>query len=57
MKFIKKKKVLDMNKAVIDRYGGAFSEPFNLKNEKSLDYLLDIAENNEVKLFKINDFF
>jgi death-on-curing protein len=48
MKFIEKDEILELNRVIIERYSGSYSPPNNLKNEDALDYLLDIAQNNEI---------
>lgn len=48
MEFIRKEEILEFNKSIIERYGGSYYEPKNLKNEAALDYLIDIADNNEL---------
>ncbi len=41
MKYLKKAHVLIINRRTVDAHGGFYNPPTNLKNEHSLDFLLD----------------
>lgn len=48
MIFLTKEDLLRINKSVIDKYGGTYYPLHNILKANQLDYLIEVAENNEI---------
>lgn len=46
--FLSKKDIIYINKRVIERYKGDFTEPYNLNNVNALDYLVEAVKVDEM---------
>lgn len=44
MRYLTKKRVVQLNKATVDAHGGNFMPPNNFLHEENLDYLLDAVQ-------------
>lgn len=48
IEYLTKEDIFDSNKATIEVHGGTFVPPDNLKNEATLDYLLETVEHGVI---------